>query len=256
MKTPLLKISAAVVAACLLSTGAEAAVTISQDVSYDFLSPVSSLAALTAGQSLVTDFGTSPAGSTAVFSLASGYGFSWVTDNTVPGSPQASTVFNSGSGVTGVYSNTTLISGISAPPPGDTPDYFTVVGPHGQATLTSANALTSFTLLWGSMDDYNSILFEKADGTLVQSFTGNDTTVLAGNGNGDQSSYVTNRWVRFNADAADGVTKIVFTSTSNSFEFDNLYASAVPEPATWLMMIAGFGLAGAGLRRRQGLLTA
>ena len=27
--------------------------------------------------------------------------------------------------------------------------------------------------------------------------------------------------------------------------------SAVPEPATWAMMIAGFGLAGAGLRRRR-----
>ena len=30
--------------------------------------------------------------------------------------------------------------------------------------------------------------------------------------------------------------------------------SAVPEPATWAMMIAGFGLAGAGLRRRRASL--
>ena len=29
--------------------------------------------------------------------------------------------------------------------------------------------------------------------------------------------------------------------------------SAVPEPATWAMMIAGFGLAGAAIRRRNGL---
>jgi Protein of unknown function (DUF642)/PEP-CTERM motif len=32
-------------------------------------------------------------------------------------------------------------------------------------------------------------------------------------------------------------------------------AAAVPEPASWLMMILGFGLVGAGLRRRRGLGT-
>ncbi len=33
-------------------------------------------------------------------------------------------------------------------------------------------------------------------------------------------------------------------------------AGAIPEPATWAMMIAGFGMAGALLRRRRALLTA
>ena len=44
--------------------------------------------------------------------------------------------------------------------------------------------------------------------------------------------------------------------------FDNVYldatpltVSAVPEPATWAMMISGFGLAGASLRRRRGALA-
>lgn len=32
-------------------------------------------------------------------------------------------------------------------------------------------------------------------------------------------------------------------------------SSAVPEPATWAMMITGFGLAGASLRRRRGALA-
>jgi hypothetical protein len=35
--------------------------------------------------------------------------------------------------------------------------------------------------------------------------------------------------------------------------WDNLSSGAVPEPATWAMMIAGFGLAGASLRRRRAL---
>jgi hypothetical protein len=33
---------------------------------------------------------------------------------------------------------------------------------------------------------------------------------------------------------------------------DNLVFNAVPEPATWAMMIGGFGLAGAAMRRRAG----
>ena len=33
--------------------------------------------------------------------------------------------------------------------------------------------------------------------------------------------------------------------------WDNLVGGAVPEPATWAMMIAGFGLAGVALRRRR-----
>jgi hypothetical protein len=37
---------------------------------------------------------------------------------------------------------------------------------------------------------------------------------------------------------------------------DNVRLTAVPEPATWAMMIAGFGLAGATLRRRRALAVA
>jgi hypothetical protein len=49
----------------------------------------------------------------------------------------------------------------------------------------------------------------------------------------------------------------VFTPTfGNSVDFRNLsfdsQAMTVPEPATWAMMLLGFGLAGAGLRRRAG----
>jgi hypothetical protein len=39
-----------------------------------------------------------------------------------------------------------------------------------------------------------------------------------------------------------------FGDTSQSFNFE---VAAVPEPASWAMMIAGFGLAGATLRRRR-----
>lgn len=53
------------------------------------------------------------------------------------------------------------------------------------------------------------------------------------------------------ADLGD-ITKFTFRNQSAEAQFDNitLLSSAVPEPATWAMMISGFGLIGGTLRRR------
>jgi PEP-CTERM motif len=40
-------------------------------------------------------------------------------------------------------------------------------------------------------------------------------------------------------------------SASEYLAFDNIVYNAVPEPASWVMLMAGFGLAGAALRRRR-----
>lgn len=41
------------------------------------------------------------------------------------------------------------------------------------------------------------------------------------------------------------------TDGTDAFKMRNLMVTPVPEPATWAMMIAGFGIIGAGLRRRR-----
>ncbi len=45
------------------------------------------------------------------------------------------------------------------------------------------------------------------------------------------------------------------STTSSSANIDNINVTAVrgavPEPATWAMMIAGFGAVGVAMRRRQ-----
>ncbi len=46
-------------------------------------------------------------------------------------------------------------------------------------------------------------------------------------------------WFGNNNDSADG------------YRLDSISVAAVPEPATWALMISGFGLAGASLRRRR-----
>ena len=42
----------------------------------------------------------------------------------------------------------------------------------------------------------------------------------------------------------------VFDGTSGRLVFSLMVTAPVPEPATWAMMIAGFGLTGGAMRRR------
>jgi hypothetical protein len=138
-----------------------------------------------------------------------------------------------------------LQQGVSAPPPGDTTNYMTVLT-NGKATLNSAKGLTSFSFYLGSPDTFNFVKFTNAGGS---SFTlqGSDIWGAASGDNGDQAW---GRRVSYNFDG-DVIKTIEFTSTGNSFEFDSLAGAAVPEPTTWALMIMGFGTVGAMVRRRR-----
>lgn len=146
-----------------------------------------------------------------------------------------------------------LDSGLSSPPPSDPTDYYETVLGGGSATLTSTAGLSQFSFYMGSPDTYNGMQF---------TFTGaGGTTTLTGDqiwcqapgtpscvypGGGDQTLGFT---VIYNF-SPGSVNTVEFTSSGNSFEFDSLGGIAVPEPATWSMMIMGFGMAG-GLMRAQ-----
>ena len=146
-----------------------------------------------------------------------------------------------------------LDSGRSAPPPGDVTNYETVLG-GGHATLTALKALRSLSLYMGSPDTYNTIKFSGADGF---SWTLNGAQIFnnLAPSNGDQSF---GRRVSYDF-GGRSVNKVEFFSAGNSFEFDSiagtLRGGAVPEPATWGMMILGLGAAGAAVRRRRTVLT-
>jgi hypothetical protein len=40
-------------------------------------------------------------------------------------------------------------------------------------------------------------------------------------------------------------------AVGSAFEIDNIAINAVPEPATWAMMLLGFGAIGIGMRRQR-----
>jgi hypothetical protein len=157
--------------------------------------------------------------------------------------------------VTGGTIDNTSISGVRAQPYGST-GYYYAVGPSGNGTqpgvidLSSIGDINNLSFLWGSADSYNLLEFLDASMNVLQSFTGSDVVLPA---NGDQVDPFTNPVVMFNLTGSDvsDFTYLRLTSIGqNAFEIDNI-ALNVPEPATWMMMILGFGLIGSSVRRRR-----
>ena len=144
------------------------------------------------------------------------------------------------------------VSNQYAAPLGDTTHYLTVPidGSIGSATLALASPLTSLSFYWGSIDAYNTVSFADASGASLGSFTG--AQVPPAPADGSQGNMLNNRRVNFSFDGSSAAS-VTFTSGNKAFEVDNIAGTgAVPEPATWAMLIAGMGMVGAAARRRRG----
>lgn len=74
-------------------------------------------------------------------------------------------------------------------------------------------------------------------------------------GNGSTALYDLSTGGFWGITSTSGIASITFgpagsVSQGGSFGIDNLTIGAVPEPATWVMLVAGFGMVGYGIRRR------
>lgn len=129
---------------------------------------------------------------------------------------------------------------------------FLSAGPNngGSATLNISmfGPVGQLSFLWGSMDIFNT--FELLDAANQVLFTINGQQVK------DLSAAPpanVNRVVTFKiTDAATQAAAVSarFNSSRDSFEVDNVAIQAVPEPATWMMMILGLLGVGFAMRRR------
>lgn len=136
-------------------------------------------------------------------------------------------------------------AGYSGTLPND-PTHYLTVSANKSATFTSSILMRSFSLYMGSPDSYNFVRF------IGQGFdqTINGTTMYQGDVN---QSWNWGKRVNFDFGGYN-VSQVILGSSGNSFEVDNAAAqfqAAVPEPATWAMMIMGFTAVGAMIRRRR-----
>ncbi len=173
-----------------------------------------------------------------------------------------STTLPPGYTLTGGYGYRTGTTGEAAAPAQDTTQYLYVssaLSPNS-ATLSTAFDLSKISFYWGSIDAYNSVDVLGAGGATLGSFGG----ALFPPANGDQTGSSSNERVTFTADAGEVITGLRFTSTGVAFEIDSIAGTAagdgnanaaVPEPAAWAMLVAGFGLVGATARRRRGVAS-
>lgn len=128
-------------------------------------------------------------------------------------------------------------SGNGAQPYGTTGNYLSVLGSGTENVTFSARS--SFSFFWGSIDTYNTLTVDTTSGN--QTFTGTQIAAQFVNdgvkATGCQVMTDCNRYFTFTG-IGDQITGFSMSSSTNSFEITNI--SAVPEPATWAMMILGF----------------
>lgn len=154
-------------------------------------------------------------------------------------------------GITNDAGNNPPVNAASVRKPADaTGNYAYVIG--GANYTISFSPAQVFSFVFGSLDATNQVTLNFANG--------NSQTFVGAQLSGAATSAITNSTLRsgrfyYDAQALGGamgsIVSAVFTSgASSAFEFDSI-ATAAPEPATWAMMIFGFGLIGGTLRRKR-----
>jgi len=147
----------------------------------------------------------------------------------------------------------------------DATNYLSVFS--GAATLMGDTGYHNVSLFWGSMDAYNALDLLDADGNVIETIT---AAMVGGGDSGDQLAAWTNR--RVDIASTESIFGLQFRSFQPAFEVDNIVfwdgvhgaagtqiGAAVPEPASWALMLGGFGAVGGALRsgrRRKALAAA
>ncbi len=125
----------------------------------------------------------------------------------------------------------------------------------GDLVISFTTTLSYFGVWASALDAANTVTFFKngvelsstnlTAFALDSSYNGNPTAPYFGQNSNEKYAF-------FNFAVSEGYDTVVLSQNGGGgFELDNVTIGAtVPEPATWALMIVGFGLVGIGMRRR------
>ena len=144
-------------------------------------------------------------------------------------------------GFTGGTIYAASVDNVAAKPQGDFGDFY-VVGPNSTASINlAANTYNDISFIWGTVDWYNEVKLTLSDNSVV--------TIEGSSYQPDNGS--TDAIFSYNSGSLFVNTVTLNNGVNPAFEIDNFTASAVPEPEEYAMMLAGLGLIGFAVRRKQ-----
>lgn len=159
--------------------------------------------------------------------------------------------FNTPIPITGGSIVNASVSGQHNRPFGSTGNYL-AVGPFDGSpavlNLAAYGRIGSISMLWGSIDAFNTLELLDAANQVIYSITGLGVRDV----NAVQPGNV-NRVVKFTFTdlmTQNAVSSVRFSSNRNAFEVDNIAVQGVPEVSTWLLMIMGMFGIGFVMRRQ------
>jgi hypothetical protein len=130
--------------------------------------------------------------------------------------------------------------------------YYYTAGPStstpGIINLTGLGPIDNLSFVWGSVDQFNTLQILSTSMSVLYTIVGSDIVSPA---DGNRTSAHTNPLVTFFFSDPSNIGYLELSSTQNAFEIDNLAINPVPEPATWALMLLGFGGIGLAMRRRR-----